>query len=106
MLPEDVPACIEVTVRAPWATDDAETRAWQDQRLRHLLATDPGGSWVAEDEQGIAGLAQALRREDVWGLSLLCAYYAYFSVKGRLPSFKNAIRISFGYDPEPHHDAS
>ena len=71
MLPEDVPACIEVTVRAPWATDDAETRAWQDQRLRHLLATDPGGSWVAEDEQGIAGLAQALRREDVWGLSLL-----------------------------------
>lgn len=71
MLPEDVPAAIEVTVRAPWATDDAETRAWQDQRLRHLLATDPDGSWLVEDERGIAGLAQALRREDIWGLSLL-----------------------------------
>jgi GNAT superfamily N-acetyltransferase len=40
-------------------------------RLRHLLRTDPDGSWVAEDERGIAGVAIAIRREGIWGLSLL-----------------------------------
>jgi GNAT superfamily N-acetyltransferase len=40
-------------------------------RLRHLVRTDPDGSWVAEDEQGIAGVAIAIRREGIWGLSLL-----------------------------------
>lgn len=40
-------------------------------RYRHLVRTDPGGAWVAEDERGIAGCALALRRDDVWGLSLL-----------------------------------
>src|SRR5215213_8488892 len=39
-------------------------------RLRHLLATDPGGCWVADDG-GLAGAALALVREGVWGLSLL-----------------------------------
>jgi GNAT superfamily N-acetyltransferase len=41
-------------------------------RLRHLLATDPGGCWVAEGDDGaLAGVAIALVREGVWGLSLL-----------------------------------
>jgi GNAT superfamily N-acetyltransferase len=40
-------------------------------RYRHLVRTDPDGAWVAEDERGIGGCALALRREDVWGLSLL-----------------------------------
>ena len=40
-------------------------------RFRHLVRTDPGGAWVAEDEHGIAGCALALRREGIWGLSLL-----------------------------------
>jgi GNAT superfamily N-acetyltransferase len=40
-------------------------------RQRHLLRTDPAGAWVAEDERGISGCALAIRREDVWGLSLL-----------------------------------
>jgi GNAT superfamily N-acetyltransferase len=39
-------------------------------RLRHLLATDPGGCWVADDGR-IAGAALALVREGIWGLSLL-----------------------------------
>jgi GNAT superfamily N-acetyltransferase len=41
------------------------------KRYRHLVRTDPAGAWVAEDERGIGGCALALRREDVWGLSLL-----------------------------------
>jgi GNAT superfamily N-acetyltransferase len=38
---------------------------------RHMLRTDPGGVWVAVDEQGLAGCAFALKREGVWGLALL-----------------------------------
>ena len=40
-------------------------------RHAHLVRTDPEGAWVAEDERGIAGCALAIRRENVWGLSLL-----------------------------------
>ena len=42
------------------------------ERIAHLLATDPGGSWVAEDDDGaVVGLSQAAVREDLWVLSLL-----------------------------------
>jgi GNAT superfamily N-acetyltransferase len=41
------------------------------KRLRRILATDPGGSWVAEDGDGLAGVALAILREHLWGLSLL-----------------------------------
>src|SRR4051812_15723331 len=40
-------------------------------RYRHLVRTDPDGAWVAEHDGAIAGCALALRREDLWGLSLL-----------------------------------
>jgi GNAT superfamily N-acetyltransferase len=40
-------------------------------RYTHLIRTDPGGAWVAEDDRGLAGCALALKREGVWGLSLL-----------------------------------
>jgi GNAT superfamily N-acetyltransferase len=41
-------------------------------RLRRILATDPRGAWVAEDDDGaLAGAALAIVREGVWGLSLL-----------------------------------
>jgi GNAT superfamily N-acetyltransferase len=42
-----------------------------ESRIAHLLATDPGGAWVAEDEDGrLVGVALALVREGLWGLSL------------------------------------
>jgi GNAT superfamily N-acetyltransferase len=40
-------------------------------RIRHLLASDPGGAWVAEHDDQIAGAALALLRDGLWGLSLL-----------------------------------
>jgi ribosomal protein S18 acetylase RimI-like enzyme len=41
-------------------------------RIRHLVATDPGGAWVTVDDTGtVDGAALALVREGVWGLSLL-----------------------------------
>jgi GNAT superfamily N-acetyltransferase len=40
-------------------------------RYEHLMATDPGGAWVAEEEGRVIGAAIAIEREGVWGLSLL-----------------------------------
>jgi GNAT superfamily N-acetyltransferase len=40
-------------------------------RYRAFPVHDPEGSWVAEDEHGLAGCALATKREGVWGLSLL-----------------------------------
>ncbi|WP_037577202.1 GNAT family N-acetyltransferase [Phaeacidiphilus oryzae] len=43
-----------------------------DARLRHLVHTDPHGCWLAERDDGEpVGVALALRRESLWGLSLL-----------------------------------
>jgi GNAT superfamily N-acetyltransferase len=39
-------------------------------RIAHLVETDAGGAWVAEAEDAVVGLALALMREGVWGLSL------------------------------------
>ena len=40
-------------------------------RFRRLLEGDPGGAWVAERDGALVGVALALRREGLWGLSLL-----------------------------------
>ena len=41
-------------------------------RLRHILATDPGGCWVSGGDGGaLDGAALALVRDGIWGLSLL-----------------------------------
>lgn len=40
-------------------------------RVAHLLATDPSGAWVAEQDGAIVGCALALVREGMWFLSLL-----------------------------------
>lgn len=50
------------------ATDDVAAR--QRRRLLHFLTHDPGGSWVAEVDGRVAGVALALRRDALWGLSL------------------------------------
>lgn len=39
------------------------------ERTHHLLRTDPGGCWVAEDGAGLAGFATSLTRELMWILS-------------------------------------
>lgn len=40
-------------------------------RQRHFLTHDPAGSWVATDDDKVVGCALALKRETLWGLSLL-----------------------------------
>jgi GNAT superfamily N-acetyltransferase len=40
-------------------------------RINHLIDTDPGGAWVAEEEGRVVGAALAIERDGLWGLSLL-----------------------------------
>jgi GNAT superfamily N-acetyltransferase len=50
-------------------TDPAQIRRGRS-RVAHLQRTDPGGAWVAEAGGEIVGVALALVREGIWGLSL------------------------------------
>jgi GNAT superfamily N-acetyltransferase len=50
--------------------DDPETIARGLRRVGHLHRTDPGGAWVADAGGEIVGMALALVREGIWGLSL------------------------------------
>ena len=48
-----------------------ERVAAQQRRIRHFLTHDPDGSWVADADGRVVGVALALKRGDLWGLSLL-----------------------------------
>jgi GNAT superfamily N-acetyltransferase len=62
--------CLDVLYTTFSGEDEGERAARQHARIRHLLNTDPGGSWVAEHDGRVAGVALALIREGVWGFSL------------------------------------
>jgi GNAT superfamily N-acetyltransferase len=66
------------------AFDDLDRRTGEDpaprssrlldrvhRRMAHLVTRDPAGCWVAVDDDRVIGAALALRRDTLWGLSLL-----------------------------------
>lgn len=53
---------------APERRSDAHRAVWIE-RTRHLVGTDPGGCWVAEDASGMVGMATSYRRETLWCLA-------------------------------------
>lgn len=80
---DDVPAAERVSDESFFALDTASRRpdepaperrspphreAWIE-RTRHLVRTDSGGCWVAEDETGVVGIATSHRREVLWCLA-------------------------------------
>jgi GNAT superfamily N-acetyltransferase len=69
--------CLDVLYHVHPAESETARRARTLARLRHICETDPGGAWVAEDDGRVAGVAMALVRERIWGLSL-------FAVAGAL----------------------
>lgn len=76
MRPEDVARSDLIAFEAfgamPPRGVSLEERARHGQmRIAHVLETDPGGAWVAEGPDGrVAGVALALVRDGIWGLSL------------------------------------
>jgi GNAT superfamily N-acetyltransferase len=53
---------------APERRSDRHRAVWLE-RTHHLLETDPGGSWVAEDDAGVVGVVVSCRRETLWCLA-------------------------------------
>jgi GNAT superfamily N-acetyltransferase len=71
---DDVPAADAVARTLfhpddPGAHEEAAVRGGR-RRIAHLLETDPGGCFVAEDAGRVVGVSVALIREGVWGYSL------------------------------------
>jgi GNAT superfamily N-acetyltransferase len=53
----------------------AARRALHHRRRLHLLETDPDGQWLAvDDADRVLGVSSALRRDRLWGLSLLVVH--------------------------------
>lgn len=83
MRPDDVPAAERLSAEGFHELDTRMLRrSWPDPvlrpaeratswitRTRHLLATDPGGCWVAEDGSGLLGVATSFNREKLWCLA-------------------------------------
>jgi GNAT superfamily N-acetyltransferase len=44
------------------------------KRFSHLIETDRGGAWLAEEDGRAVGAALSIRREGIWGLSLLVVH--------------------------------
>jgi predicted N-acetyltransferase YhbS len=57
----------------PVTANSIQNERRRQNRTRHFLATDPGGSWVADDDGTIVGMSQATVREGYWLLSQLGA---------------------------------
>ena len=70
MRTDDVEAVLAVAGETLWH-DGPSDGWWRRARAEHLLATDPDGAWVATDGGDVVGVAMALVRERLWGLSLL-----------------------------------
>jgi GNAT superfamily N-acetyltransferase len=81
MTDADVPAAVKafdsgfLAMRArfglPVTGSSLQDERRRQDRTRHFLGTDPGGSWVADDEGAIIGMSQSFVRENYWMLSQL-----------------------------------
>lgn len=70
MAKEDAEAAIGL-MEAVWGVPVAD-RPYGIRRMHHLVTTDPGGAWVSTGGDGaVEGVALAIMREGIWGLSLL-----------------------------------
>lgn len=66
-------------VAHPGRRDPVRAEQWR-RRTAHLLATDPGGCWVAEDDGDLRGVAVSFTRELMW---VLASYAVAPGAQGR-----------------------
>jgi ribosomal protein S18 acetylase RimI-like enzyme len=62
---------ISANVGLPITGNTIQDERRRQDRTRHFLGTDPGGSWVAEEGDTIVGMSQSFVRDDYWMLSQL-----------------------------------
>jgi len=104
MAATDAPAVADMAVRAfadlserfARPPSPASPAAAAHARIEHLVATDPGGAFVAERAGEPVGAALALVREGLWGLSLLVVDPAAQS--GGVGSRLLAEAVAYGAD--------
>src|SRR4051794_3551423 len=94
MRPDDVPLAERLSAEGFYELDVRMHRtAWPAPEMRppergaawvartlHLLRTDPGGCWVAEDDSGLVGLVTSFTRELMW---CLASYAVRPALQGR-----------------------
>jgi GNAT superfamily N-acetyltransferase len=81
----------------PVTANSLQNERRRQNRTRHFLGTDPGGSWVADDNGTIVGMSQSTVREGYWMLSQLGA------IPGRQGRGlgRELLRLALSYgDPE------
>jgi GNAT superfamily N-acetyltransferase len=110
MRPEDVPVAEELSLAAytdaerfeppslvPASPRHTPARAGRwITRTSHLLATDPGGCWVAEVDGELAGFAVSFRRDLLW---ILASYAVRSGLQGQgigRPLLEAALSYSRG----------
>lgn len=75
--PDDVPAAARVAMAAldpyiPAATPGRQ--ALVRRRTAHFVDADPGGAWAAEEDGEVVGVALAILRGGIWGLSVAAVH--------------------------------
>lgn len=78
-------------------TEDESRRRWSE-RIAYPLTLDPDGAFVAERDGRIIGVAQALRRERLWCLSLLTVEPGVQSAGAGRALMNSALRYQDGTD--------
>ena len=64
-------AALRAQIGLPSIPNGQDLVAACSARIRHLVATDPNGSWLTETDNTVTGFAQAARRDDLWVLAHL-----------------------------------
>jgi GNAT superfamily N-acetyltransferase len=110
MTPDDIPAACDLTRAAfrevdlatGWRSDPEPPESTPEQwgswltRTRHFVETGPGGCWVVQGDDGIAGFAVSYRRDLTW---ILATYAVRPGLQGRgigTPLLAAALRHSEG----------
>ncbi|HWE34834.1 MAG TPA: GNAT family N-acetyltransferase [Solirubrobacteraceae bacterium] len=99
MEPQDIDAAVAVSAAAFGVdlTDPQAEQRWRS-RIAFPLELDPEGMLVAERDGRIIGVAQALRRERLWCLSLLTVDPAVQSAGAGRALFDRALGYDAGTD--------
>jgi predicted N-acetyltransferase YhbS len=100
MRAEDVPRAVTIAALAFGDSEqDAAAVRRSQERIRHMLRTDPEGAFVAERDGTVIGNALALRREGLWCLSLLTVVPGEQSAGAGSALLRSALGYGASSDP-------